>query len=189
MHVAIQKILLVYVLAKTPLEVSYDVYVHKEPPSLDCDNVLPNPLDHSHVFSLCSPTFPSLEYYFDAPIYNPMICDAIMNLGSEDNMFNALGGNVINFLSLGYFSGYDASLNPYCIYLVDEPRKIMWTNFFDFSFDFSMNFALLKRSIIFFIVTIIMLSYYHACETKSVEFGKPLQALTAYDLTGRVLKL
>jgi len=40
-------------------------------------------------------------------------------------MFSMLGGNVDNFVSLGYFSGYNVSLDLYCIYLVDEPRKIM----------------------------------------------------------------
>ena len=42
-------------------------------------------------------------------------------------MFNELGRNADNFLSLGYLSGYDASLDPYFIDLVDKRRKIMWT--------------------------------------------------------------
>ena len=70
-----------------------------------------------------------------------MICDATGDLGYEDNMFDVLGGNVDNFLSLGFFSGYDASLDPYYIYLVDKPKKIMWDTFLNFSFDFSMAFA------------------------------------------------
>jgi len=38
-------------------------------------------------------------------------------------MFDALGGNLDNFVSLGYFSGYNASFDPYRVYLVDVPRK------------------------------------------------------------------
>ena len=40
-------------------------------------------------------------------------------------MFSMLGGNVDNFVSLGYFSGYNGSFGPYCIYLMAEPQKIM----------------------------------------------------------------
>ena len=65
-------------------------------------------------------------------------------------MFNMLGGNIETFESLGNFSGYGAALDPYCIYLVDKPRKIMWNTFFDFSFDFSFSFTLIKRALIFF---------------------------------------
>jgi len=54
-----------------------------------------------------------------------MICDSSVDLGYEDNMFDMLGGNVDNFLSLGYLSGCDASFDLYCIYLVDRPRKIL----------------------------------------------------------------
>ena len=69
-----------------------------------------------------------------------MIYDAIVDLGHEDNIFNVLGRNVNNFVSLGYFSGYDSLLDLYCIYLVDDSRKIIWNSFFVFSFDFSMTF-------------------------------------------------
>ena len=92
----------------------------------------PNRLDHSHVLPVCSLPSQSLEYYIDALISNPMIFDANNDLGYEDNMFSMLGGNVDNFISLGYFSGYNASLDPYFMHLVDAPRKIMWNTFFDF---------------------------------------------------------
>jgi len=60
-------------------------------------------------------------------------------------MFNMLSGNIANFPSLGYFSGYDASLDQYYMYLVDMLRKIMRNTFFDFS----TAFAILKRALIF----------------------------------------
>ena len=59
-----------------------------------------------------------------------------MDLGYDDHMFHMLGGNIDHFKSLGYLSGYDAALDPYFLYLVDKPRKIMWNIFFTFSVDF-----------------------------------------------------
>jgi len=70
-------------------------------------------------------TFIFPEYSFDVPTNSSMICDSSVDLGYEDNMFDMLGGNVDNFLSLGYLSGCDASFDLYCIYLVDRPRKIL----------------------------------------------------------------
>ena len=61
-----------------------------------------------------------------------MICDANVDQGYEDNMFSMLGGNVDNFMFLGYFSRYNASVNPYFMYLVDASRKIMWNTFLIF---------------------------------------------------------
>ena len=102
---------------------------------------------------------PSPKYYIYMPIDNPMICDGKIDLSYENNLFNMLGGNVDNFMSLGYFSGYNPSLDPYFMYLVDAPRKIMWNTSSVFSFDFSMTFCLLKRALTFFIMFIFMLSY------------------------------
>jgi len=112
----------VYDLVETPLE-SRDVFVYKNFPSLHCNNVLSNPLDHSHTSPLCLLPSHSLEYYIDIPINNPKICDSNADLGHAGKMFNMLSGNVDNFFSLGYFCGYDASFDPYCMYLVDKPKK------------------------------------------------------------------
>ena len=38
-------------------------------------------------------------------------------------MFDVLDESVDNFVSLVYFSGYNASLEPYCLYIVDKPRR------------------------------------------------------------------
>ena len=80
----------VYDLVETPLEGSRDVLMHDESPSLGCNNVLPNPLDHSYVSPICSLPSPSLEYYIDTPIDNPMIFYANVDLGCERNMFDML---------------------------------------------------------------------------------------------------
>jgi len=156
-------------LAETPLEGSCNVFIYEESPTLSFDDsALPN---------LCSFPSPSPKYHNDVPIDNPIICDANVDLGYEDNMFDVLGGNINDFLPLGYFSGYNTSLDLYYMYLLDEPRKIMWNTFFDLPFDFSMAFDLLKKALSFFIVIILMLSYCHACESLVVTFDRLLHAL------------
>ena len=56
--------------------------------------------------------------------------------------------------------------------------------FLDFSFDFSMAFALLKRALNFLTIIISVLSYSHACEPYAAEFDKLLHTLTASYWTG-----
>jgi len=102
-------------------------------------------------------------------------------MGYADNMFNVLGGNVD-------LCGYDAALYQYCIDLKDKPRKIMRNTIFDFSFDFSMAFSLIKRALIYFILILCILSYFQACEPHTVAFDKLLRALTASDWISQVLK-
>jgi len=101
-------------------------------------------------------------------------------MGYVDNVFHMRGWNVEKFGSLCYFSGYDAANGPYCIYLVDKPRKILQNTFFVFSFDFSM--ALTLRELVLFFVLISMFSHSHACKPHAVAFDKLLRALTASDL-------
>jgi len=165
-------------LVQIPLEGLHDKFMHEKSSSLGFDDtILSNPLDHSHASSFCSLPSHSPEYYIDTRIENLMIFGANVDLGSMNNMFNMLGGNVDNFHSLGYFCGYDASVDPYCILLVDKHRKIVWNAFFAFSFDFSMALALLKRAITFFVVIIFMLSYCHAWKLYVEEFDRLLRAL------------
>jgi len=74
-------------------------------------------------------------------------------------MFNMLGGNVDNFLFLGYFSGFNASLDSYYICQNDLPRKIMRSIFFNPSYDFSKAIAKVKRITILFSVIFVIASY------------------------------
>ena len=64
------------------------------------DIVLPSSLDHSHVCSMCSQPSHSPKYQIDAPTDNPMIYDANVDLEYEDNVFDVLGGNVAEYVSL-----------------------------------------------------------------------------------------
>ena len=70
---------------------------------------------------------------------------------------------------------------------MDKPRKIMWNTLFDFSFDFSMVIALLKRALTFFSVIIVVLSHCHACEPYAEAFDKLVSAMMASDSKSRVL--
>ena len=146
-------------LVYTPLEGCQDLFVHGGSSSLTHDNVFPNSLEPYHVSTFSSPpsSSSSPELAFDMPIANSEICASNVDLGHKSHMLNLLGGNNATFESLGYFRGYDAALDPYCIDLVDLPRKIMWHTFFNFSCDFSMAFAL-RGLILFFCANLQILS-------------------------------
>ena len=88
----------------------------------------------------------------------------------------------------GYLSVYNASLDPYFIYLADALRKIMWNSFFDFSFDF-MAFGLLRGALTVFVMFIFILFYSQACEPHDAVFNKLLRALITSDLVGHVLNI
>jgi len=47
--------------------------------------------------------------------------------------------------SLGDIRGYNPSFDPYSTYLEDFLGKIIWSTFFDHTFDFSMAFDEFKR--------------------------------------------
>jgi len=65
------------------------------------DSILLNPLDHSQASTLYSLPFPYPEYYIVVLVDNYMICNATMDLGHEANVFDTLGGNVDDYVSLG----------------------------------------------------------------------------------------
>jgi len=92
----------------------------------------------------------------ECPIDNPIICDAIMDLGYENNMFRMLGGSVHNYASLGYFRGHDLFI--YCVCLKDLPRKGMWTTFFTPCYDFSKAFDKIKMALIVFGLILVIAS-------------------------------
>jgi len=133
--------------------------------------------------------FPSPEYYIDVPVDNPIICNATMDLGYEDNVLDMSGRNVYDYISLGYFRGYNSFIDPYCICLEDLSRKVMWTTVFNHSYDFSKAFDKVKRMLIVFSVILVIASYLIFSKLWSQEFDKLLHVLTASNLTSQVLKL
>jgi len=150
----------VHDLDKTYLQVSRDVFMYEESPSLGFeDNVLPNFLDHFYVSPICSLPSPSPKYFIDTPIENPMIFYSNVDFGHEVKMFNMLGRNVQDYMSLCYLRGYDSSTDPYCVSLEDLPRKITCTTFFNPFYDFSIAINKVKRISILFGVVFIIASY------------------------------
>jgi len=121
------------------------------------------------------------------PIGNSMICGATMDLGYKDNCM--LGGNADDYISLGYFRGCDPSIDPYCVGLEDLPRKVMWTTFFNLSYDFPKAFAKVKRILILLGVILVIASYLVFPKLWSQDFDKLLRTLMISALVGRVLKL
>jgi len=81
--------------------------------------------------------------------------------------------------SLGDIQGYHPSLDSYCAYLVDLPRKITWCTFFTNIFDFSMAFTVFKRPLTFIDLSCVVPSYLHHSEVHASTYNKLLRALTA----------
>ena len=121
------------------------------------------------------------------PVDNLKINDSNVDLGHEDNEFNVLGGNVDDYLSLGNFRGYDPSIDPYCEFLEDQLRKIMWSTFVDPSYDFSKAIDKVKRILVVFGVIFVISSYLVFPELWSQEFDNLLHALTVSSFMSRVL--
>ena len=89
--------------------------------------------------------------------------------------------------SLGDIRGSHLLFDPYCAYLEDLPRTVMWNTFFDHAFDFSMSFNKFKRAPTLFAPSLLVFSYLHHSEMHALTFDKLLRALTASELTPRVL--
>jgi len=110
----------VHNLVDNPLERCRDMFEHEGCPSLVCDDVIPNSLEHSHVSPMFShPSF-SPKHSFDVPNDISKLRDSNMDLGYDDNVLNTLSGNDENFKPQGYFSGYDAALDPAILHIHSE---------------------------------------------------------------------
>jgi len=81
--------------------------------------------------------------------------------------------------SLGDIRGYNPSFDPYCAYLEDVPRKIMWSTFFYHTFDFSMAFDAFKQQLTSRASSSVVFSYSHHSEMHAITYNMLLQALTA----------
>jgi len=80
------------------------------------------------------------------------------------------------------FEGYNPSLDPFHDYLVDMPRKIIWTTFFDHSFDFSKACDTFMRALTIIYVSLPVISYIHHSGMPAEVYDKFLRALTASEL-------
>jgi len=90
--------------------------------------------------------------------------------------------------SLSDIKGYSPNLDLYCAYLEDVLSKIVWSTFFDHTFDFSMAFGKFKRPLTFFCSSFVVFSYLHHFKIHVVTYGKLLKALTASESRTRLLR-
>ena len=106
-----------------------------------------------------------------------------------DNLFDMPKGNVIDDnWSLGAFGGYNPFLDPFHVYLMDLPRKIMWTTFFDYFFDFSKAYDKFMRALTIIHVILLLFSYLHSSEIHALVYDNLLRALKAFELRDLILK-
>jgi len=80
--------------------------------------------------------------------------------------------------SLCDIRGYNPSFDPYCAYLEDVPRKIMWIPFFEHAFDISMAFDEFKKPLTLFAPSFLVFSYSHHSEMHGTTYDNLLGALT-----------
>ena len=80
--------------------------------------------------------------------------------------------------SLGDIRGYNPSFDPYCAYLEDMPRKIIWSTFIDHTFEFSTAFDEFKRPYTLFAPSFLIFSYSHNSEMHATTYDKLLRAMT-----------
>ena len=104
-------------------------------------------------------------------------------------MFSVLDGSVDDYVSLGNFKGSYPSIDPYCVYLENLPRIVMWTTLFTPSYDFSKAIDKVKRILVVFGVVFVIASYILFSKLWSQEFDSLLRVCIAFNLVGQVLKL
>jgi len=95
----------VHNLVDSSLEGCRAMFVHGGCPNLVCDDVSPNPIEHSHVSPMYSQPSFSSALDFDVPMDNCEISDSDVDMENKDIALNMVGGNVDTFMSLGNFSG------------------------------------------------------------------------------------
>jgi len=74
------------------------------------------------------------------------------------------------------------SFDPYCTFLEDMQRKIMWNTFFNHAFDFSMPFDKFRRVQAIFPMVLLVFSYLYYYEMHAQAHDMLLRALMAYEV-------
>ena len=91
---------------------------------------------------------------------------------------DALKGKVSDCIrSLGTFKGYNPSLDLFHDYLLDMPRKILWTTLFDHSSDFLKAYDTIMRVLTVIDVSFPVFSYIHHSWMHAGVYDKLLRAL------------
>ena len=149
----------------TPIVSSFVDVVVVESTSPDCiAHVSPDHVDILPASPLLSLPFPSL---------------GCPNLSVVD-YHDAPQGHVSDCIrSLGTFEGYDPPIDPFPDYLVDMPRKILWTTFFDPSSNFSKAYDTIMRTLTITALSFPVFSYVHHSQMHAGVYDGLLRALTA----------
>ena len=82
-----------------------------------------------HIDTIC------MKLFVSVPILSPLLSTTPYHL-------HAFHESLVNI------RGHNPSFDPCCACLEEMSRKIEWTTFFDYSFDFSMEFDKCKRALI-----------------------------------------
>jgi len=99
---------------------------------------------------------------------------------SATDYHDVLKGKVSDCISsLGTVEGYDPPFDPFYNYLVDMPRKIIWTTFFDHSFDFSKTYDTIMRALTVIDASFPVFLYIQNSQMHAEVYGMLLGALTA----------
>ena len=118
-----------------------------KPTTLDViAHISPGYVDMPHVSPLPSLPSPSLG------------CHSLIAIDYHDILKGTLSDHI---KSLGTFEGYNPPFDPFYDYLVDTPRKIILTTFFDHSSDFSKAYDTIMRALAIIDVSSLMFSYIH----------------------------
>ena len=88
---------------------------------------------------------------------------------------------------LGDIRGYNLFFDPYCAHLEELLTKIMWSTFFDHTFDFYMAFSKFKRPLTLVASYFLVFSYLHHFEMHAAIYNKLLRALTTSKWVGLIL--
>jgi len=109
------------------------------------------------------------------------ICNQDANEGYVENSCDVLkANNDVVYESSGAFKGYDPSLDQYSLYLKDMSRKILLTNLFQHSFDFSMALNVTKSALIFISVSAFVFCYLLFSKHFCLELNSLLHISTAF---------
>jgi len=123
------------------------------------DNISPNPFEAPHVSPL-----------YSLPCHSPK-CHNM----SHVNFHDVLEGNMVDCVeSLGNFSGYDPSFDPYSLYLGNMPVKIFFTIPFNHCTDFSKACDKSRRTLTIISRFMFKSSYSHLSELHTQVFDKLL---------------
>jgi len=132
---------------------SPDVIAYVSPDHVDI--LLASPLPSLHSPSLECPNLPPIDDH-----------DAL-----KEKVSDCIG-------SLGTFQGYHPPFDPFHDFIVDMPRRIIWSPLFDHSSDFSKAHDTIMRALTVIDVSFPVFSFIHHSRMHARVYDKLLRALT-----------